>query len=89
MTSKQLRYLLLFMCNKWSAEESNLIFNNSSDPTKWEYSLGEHIWNKWLNYCNMCGSSVNGITVFLLDLDDKCIQKLIDRSLEYYIIKKQ
>ena len=54
MNAKDFRNVILFLCNKWSKDEANLIFNNNGskfDYEKWEYSLGEHIWNKWLYGC--------------------------------------
>lgn len=47
MNSKDFRNVLLFMCNKWSKGECNIIFNGTDfDPEKWKYSTGEHIWGK-------------------------------------------
>ena len=86
MTAKDFRNVLLFLCNKWSKGESNLIFNGSDfDPDNWQYSLGWHIWNKWLEYCDNHHGSLDCITAFILEgLDNECLQKLIDRSKEYY-----
>lgn len=86
MTSQDFRNVLLFLCNKWSKGEANLIFNGSDfDPEKWKYSLGEHIWNKWLDAMIYHHGSLDCITSFILEvLDDDSLQKLIDRSQEYY-----
>ena len=85
MTSQDFRNVLLFLCNKWSKGESNLIFNGSDfDPEKWKYSMGEHIWNKWINACENHHGSLDCIAFFLLDLDNNGLQKLINRSIEYY-----
>lgn len=74
MNSKDFRYVLWFMCNHWSEYESSKIFD----------SLGNHIWCKWVQACEEHHGSLDGIAWFLLELDDNCLQKLIDRSLEYY-----
>ena len=85
MKAKDFRNVLLFMCNKWNKGESNLIFNGSDfDPEKWKYSIGEHIWNKWLNNCENHHGPINCITNFIFELDNDSLQKLIDRSIEYY-----
>ena len=82
MESKDFRNILLFMCNRWSQGECNLIFNEKG--VNWNFSLGQHIWDKWNDTCESNYGSLNGITAFLLNLDNECLQKLIDRSLEYY-----
>ena len=86
MNAKDFRNVLLFLCNRWSKGESNLIFNGADfDPDKWQYSLGWHIWNKWLEYCDNHHGSLDCITAFILEgLDNECLQKLINRSEEYY-----
>ena len=86
MNLKDFRNVLLFLCNKWSKGESNLIFNGTDfDPEKWKYSLGEHIWNKWLEFSENHHGSLDCIAAFILEgLDNDCLQKLINRSQEYY-----
>ena len=85
MTSQDFRNVLLFMCNRWCKGESNTIFNGYDfDPDKWQYSLGWHIWDKWINACENHHGSLDCIAFFLLDLDNSCLQKLINRSQEYY-----
>ena len=50
MNAKEFRRVLQYFCCRWSQDECNLVINGSNfDPTKWKYSLGDHIWNKWLN----------------------------------------
>ena len=86
MNGNDFRNVLLFMCNKWSKGECNLIFNGSDfDPEKWKYSLGDHIWNKWVAAINDHNGSLDCITYFLLNVLDTCnLQKLINRTIEYY-----
>ena len=50
-----------------------------------KYSLGDHIWNKWLDAIEYHHGSLDCIAYFILEvLDNECLQKLINRSLEYY-----
>lgn len=87
MNAKDFRNVILFLCNKWSKDEANLIFNTNGskfDYEKWEYSLGEHIWNKWVYGCEIHHGSLDCIAWFLTELDNENLQKLIDRSIEYY-----
>ena len=74
MNSKDFRYVLWFMCNRWNEYEVNHIFGR----------LSNHIWGKWVQACEEHHGSLDGIAWFLLELDDNCLQKLIDRALEYY-----
>ena len=84
MMSQDFRNVLLFIYNKWSKGEANLIFNGYDfDIEKWKYSIGEHIWDKWINACETHHGSLDCIAFFLLELDNSCLQKIIDRSQEY------
>jgi len=85
MKAQDFRNVILFLCNKWSKGEANLIFNGSDfDPEKWKYSLGEHIWNKWIKGCENHHGSLDCIAWFITELDNENLQKLINRSEEYY-----
>ena len=86
MNVKDFRNVFLLMCNRWSKGECNIIFNGTDfDPEKWKYSLGDHIWNKWLDAIEYHHGSLDCIAYFILEvLDNECLQKLINRSLEYY-----
>ena len=84
MMSQDFRNVLLFLYNRWSKEEANVIFNcYDFYIEKWKYSMGEHIWNKWVNACETHHGSLDCIAFFLLELDNSCLQKIIDRSQEY------
>lgn len=86
MIAKDFRNVLLFMCNRWSKGECNIIFNGTDfDPENWKYSLGDHVWNKWLYAIENHHGSLDCIAYFLLEvLDEDNLQKLINRSIEYY-----
>ena len=85
MGGKDLRNVLLYFCNKWSKGESNLVFNGSDfDPEKYKYSLGWHIWNKWLEKCKSNHGSLDCIASFLLEIDTENLNKFINRSKEIY-----
>lgn len=86
MTAKEFRNVLLFMCNRWCKDESNIIFNGSDfDPEKWKYSLGYHMWEKWLQACENHHGSLDCIASYILEgMDNENLQKVIDRTNELY-----
>ena len=86
MKAKDFRNVILFLCNRWSQEEANLIYNTKEDGTKfeWEYSLGAHIWNKRIKGCIEHHGGLDCIAWFITELDNENLQKLINRSEEYY-----
>ena len=86
MTAKEFRNVLLFMCNRWCKGESNIIFNGSDfDPEKWKYSLGYHMWEKWLQACENHHGSLDCIASYILEgMDNENIKKVIDRTNELY-----
>lgn len=86
MNARDFRKVLLFMCNRWSKSECNLIFNGDDfDIADWRYSTGCHIWNKWCEAVESHYGSLNCMGYFLSEcLDNNSLQKLIDRALEYY-----
>ena len=86
MTAKEFRNVLLFMCNRWCKGECNIIFNGSDfDPEKWKYSLGYHMWEKWLQACENHHGSLDCIASYILEgMDNENLQKVIDRTNELY-----
>ena len=86
MTAKEFRNVLLFMCNRWCKDESNIIFNGCDfDPEKWKYSLGYHMWEKWLQACENHHGSLDCIASYILEgMDNENLQKVIDRTNELY-----
>jgi hypothetical protein len=86
MVAKEFRNVLLFMCNRWCKGESNIIFNGSDfDPEKWKYSLGYHMWEKWLQACENHHGSLDCIASYILEgMDNENLQKVIDRTNELY-----
>ena len=86
MTAKEFRNVLLFMCNRWCKDESNIIFNGRDfDPEKWKYSLGYHMWEKWLQACENHHGSLDCIASYILEgMDNENLQKVIDRTNELY-----
>ena len=85
MTAKEFRNVLYFLCNKWSQGECDLIFNGPGyNPDDWKFSIGEHIWNKWIEACEDHHGSLDGITYFLLSIDNNCLGQIIKRTEFYY-----
>ena len=69
------------MWNKWNKEEAASVFNNPGQD--WEYSLGEHIWNKWLDYCGNVGATA-APSMMVMSLDEGNLNKLIQRACTLY-----
>lgn len=86
MNAKDFRSVLLFLYNRWTKEEAANIYNTREDGTQvdWRFSLGEHIWQKWVYGCDYHHGSLDCIAWFLTELDNENLQKLIDYSIEYY-----
>ena len=74
MDAKQFKSILQFI---------NCAFESNIAIDIWGENLGEHIWNKFINFCNMYGSRTKAMTEFICALDNNTFQKLID-----YVIKK-
>ena len=45
----------IYMWNAWNKEECALVFNGNTDTDDWIYTIGHHIWNKWIDYCDQVG----------------------------------
>lgn len=85
MTARDFRNVILFMCNQWSKGRCNVIFNGPDfDIENWQYSIGEHIWNKWNYGCEYHNGSLDCIAWFITELDNNTLQKLIDYVEEFY-----
>ena len=86
MNAKDFRTVLLYICNRWTKEEAARIYNAKEDGSlyEWKFSLGEHIWLKWIDACRYHGGSLDAIAWFLLELDNENLQKIIDEAFEYY-----
>ena len=83
MTAKEFKNVFIYMINRWNIDECAIVFNESYyNKDTWQFSLGEHIWNKWTNTHNVY---TDPIMHFMLDdIDTNCLQKLINRSKEIY-----
>ena len=85
MSAKEFRNILYYFCNRWSPEESNLIFNGKDfDPNKWKHSLGDHMYKKWTQACIDHNGPIDCITAYIFDIDNNCLQKIINRTEEIY-----
>ena len=86
MNAKDFRSVLLFLYNRWTKEEAAKVYNTREDGTQvdWRFSLGEHIYQKWVYGCEHHHGSLDCIAWFLTELDNTNLQKLIDYSIEYY-----
>lgn len=85
MTAKEFKNVLYYFCNRWCQSECDLIFNGPNfNSVKWKFSFGEHMWNKWINACEHHGGSLDCISAYILDIDNTCLQKIIDRTEKVY-----
>lgn len=71
----------IYMWNTWSKEECIIVFNSKGQEYK--YSLAEHIWNKWIDWCKQVGSTA-APSMVVCNLDTENLNKLIDRACEIY-----
>lgn len=65
---------LIYMCNKWSVEECEIVFNGYD----WR-----HFWNKWCGICETHGS-IGAISYFFLELNYEYQNLLVKRATELY-----
>jgi hypothetical protein len=85
MNAKEFRSVLFYFCNRWSQDESNLIFNGKDfDINNWKYSMGEYMWNKWINAYENHNGPIDCISSYIFDIDNNCLQKFINRTEEIY-----
>lgn len=84
-TNEALSYAI-YMANAWNINECAKVFNgidNSNNSKEWKYSIGEHIWNKYLEYAK-------NYTIFdaymrlLYELDNENLNKILNRACELY-----
>ena len=73
----------IYMWNMWSKEECALVFNDNPDTDDWVYTLGHHIWNKWIDYCDKVGATA-APSLMIRDLDSVNLDKLVKRACELY-----
>ena len=71
----------IYMWNKWNQAEAAAVFNQPGQ--EWQYSLGEHLWNKWLDRCNQVGATA-AVSIMVMDLDEGNLNKLIQRACKFY-----
>ena len=80
MSNETLSYHI-YMWNTWNRDECANIFNG--DGQEWEYSLGEHIWSKWVDYCNRVGATA-APSLMVANLSEGILNKLIERACTLY-----
>ena len=69
--------VLMYFCNIFNEHECYVLWGDG------KYSLGDHMFKKYISYSKMYGS-FGAIIAFLLDLDSVNYQKVIDRACELY-----
>ena len=86
MTVEEFKYPLYFMLNWWNEEACSMIFNGyrNLDDENYKYSIGHHIWNKYVEDIESYGT-YGAVIIFLMnDLDTEHLQKLIDYATKFY-----
>ena len=71
----------MYMWNTWNEAECGIVFNEPGQ--EWQYSLGEHIWNKWEDYCNEVGPTA-APSMMVMALDEGNLNKIIQRACHNY-----
>lgn len=85
MNKKETLSYHIYMWNKWSKNECAKIFN--AKDQEWQYSLGEHIWNKWQEYVKDVGQ-IAAPSLCVANFDEQTLYKIIDRACELYVGRK-
>lgn len=82
---KEVLSFMIYMWNRWSKSECAIVFNgedNSRDES-WLFSMGEHIWNKWVDFCESYGT-MGSAERLVAELDEGNLNKLIERACSLY-----
>lgn len=83
-TNEALSYAI-YMANRWNEYECSYVFNGYSniEYDNYEYSLGHHIWKKYMEYYKDYG--MYGAPMRLLyELDSTNLELLLNRACELY-----
>ena len=83
-TNEALSYAI-YMANRWNESECSYVFNKYSniEYDAYKYSLGHHIWNKYMEYYRangMYGASMK----LLYELDSNNLELILNRACELY-----
>lgn len=83
---KELLSFMIYIWNRWCKEECAIVFNgkNDVDEPSWTFSLGEHIWNKWMTNYQYLGTSTGCAERLVAELSEDNLQKIIDRACSLY-----
>ena len=85
---KEVLSFMIYMWNRWCMSEAAIVFNNSTvDAPNWNFSLGQHIWNKWLDFCNNYGT-MGAAERLVAELDESNLNKLVERACSLYCGRK-
>ena len=86
MTTREFKQVLQYFCCRWSEAECKLVFDGEDfDHETYRYSLGDHLWKKWLYGLEYHNGPLDCITWYILEgMDDDCLQKILNRVEEIY-----
>ena len=71
-------FYFFFMWNRWDERECHKIFGEM---------LGNHLWNKWITYCQEKGSH-HATSKFYAELDCTNREILVEYCIQYYQTKQ-
>lgn len=86
---KEVLSFMIYMWNRWSMTEAAIVFNGEDNTlnASWNYSLGEHIWNKWVDMCENYGV-MGSAERLVAELDEDNLNKLVERACSLYCGRK-
>ncbi len=86
---KEVLSFMIYMWNRWSMTEAAIVFNGNSDTNSdsWTYSLGHHMWEKWLSNCKNYGV-MGSAERMVAELDEENLNKLVERACSLYCGRK-
>ena len=86
---KEVLSFMIYMWNRWCENEAAIVFNGVPryDDPNWEYSIGNHIWNKWIHFCKDYGT-MGSAERMVAELDETNLNKLVERACSLYCGRK-
>lgn len=73
---KETLSFFIYMWNRFDKYEAHEVFNEGG-TIPWEYSIGEHIYEIWMD-------NNKDIEAFVKKIDENCLGKLVERACHLY-----
>ena len=86
---KEVLSFMIYMWNRWSKSEAAIVFNgvDNTNDSSWNFSLGEHIWDKWVDFCENYGV-MGSAERLVAELDENNLNMLVERACSLYCGRK-